>query len=267
MIIRGKNNGRGALEDVLESIPLMYLIFDSYGTLLEMDDFYGRLQRNFAQFGAHFPPDVIKRAAHAEMRHYMKGARLANCLGSWNNLRRDCALILENAIREQGHSIELAPEQVMEILSDSVVYQPFPGVKATLSDLKKRGLRLGVLSNWDFKLKHALEDAEILPFFDFALSSAQVGVEKPAREFFEKGFALARRFQPNLGRKECFYIGDHYEKDVLGARQAGLSPLWLVRDARDIASGEIHEAERDDVPKLKSLRDLLRLFPNSLQNR
>ncbi len=238
----------------------MYLIFDSYGTLLEMDDFYGRLARNFAQFGAHFPPDVVRKAAHAEMRHYMRGARLANCLDSWNTLRRDCALTLESAIREQGHKIELSAEQVMEILSNSVVYRPFPGVKATLSDLKTRGFRLGVLSNWDFKLKNALEDAELLSFFDFALSSAQAGAEKPAREFFEKGFALARRFQPNLGRKECFYIGDHYEKDVLGARGAGLSPLWLVRDARDIASGEIHEAAQDDVPKLRSLRDLLRIF-------
>ncbi len=238
----------------------MYLIFDSYGTLLEMDDFYGRLQRNFARLGAQFPPDVIKRAAHAEMRHYMSGARLANTLESWNNLRHDCALILETAIREQGHKIELSAEQVMQILSDSVVYQPFPGVKATLAALKKRGVRLGVLSNWDFKLQNALEDAELAPFFDFALSSAQAGTEKPARDFFEKGFALARRFKPDLKPKECFYIGDHYEKDVLGARQAGLSPLWLVRDSRDLPSGEIHEAAQDDVPKLKSLRDLLKIF-------
>lgn len=260
MNVRGKNNGRAGPGGVLKFDSLMYLIFDSYGTLLEMDDFYGRLQRNFARFGAHFPPDVIRRAAHAEMRHYMKGARLANCAQSWNNLRRDCALTLENAVREQGHKIEISAENMMQILSDSVVYQPFPGVKATLAALKKRGFRLGVLSNWDFKLENALEDAGISPFFDFALSSAQVGVEKPAREFFEKGFALARRFQPNLGRKECFYIGDHYEKDVLGARRAGLSPLWLVRNERDIASGEIHEMDEDDVPKLKSLRDLLGLF-------
>jgi len=238
----------------------MCLIFDSYGTLLEMDDFYGRLQANFARFGAQFPPDVIKKAAHAEMRHYMKGARLANTLESWNKLRHDCALTLETAIREQGHKIELHSETVMQILSDSVVYQPFPGVKATLSDLKKRGFRLGVLSNWDFKLKHALEDAELLSFFDFALSSAQAGVEKPAREFFERGFALARRFKPDLSPKECFYIGDHYEKDVLGARRAGMTPLWLVRNERDLPSGEIHAAESDDVPKLKSLRDLLRIF-------
>lgn len=241
----------------------MYLIFDSYGTLVEMDDFYGRLQANFAKKGAHFPPDVVKRAAHQEMRAYMKGARGANCIDSWNNLRCDCALVLENAIREQGYEIDLSPECVMEVLSDSVVYKPFPGVAETLSDLKGRGLRLGVLSNWDFKLDHVIEEAGLLPYFDFTLSSAQAGIEKPAREFFEKGFELARGFEPGLKPEECFYIGDHYEKDVLGARQAGLSPLWLVRDARDIASGDIHEVEQDNVPRLKSLQDLLHLFPAS----
>ena len=237
----------------------MYLIFDSYGTLMELDDFYGRLQNGFARLGVALPPEVVKRAAHAEMRHYMKGARLARCLDSWNNLRRDCALTLENAIREQGYKLELPAEKVMQVLSDAVVYKPFPDIKSSLEKLRARGVRLGVLSNWDFKLGEALENAGIAHLFDFTLSSAQVGTEKPAREFFERGLALARRFAPDLKAHDCFYIGDHYEKDVVGARNAGLNPLWLVRDERDLPSGETHDAP-DDVVRLRSLRDLLKLF-------
>ena len=237
----------------------MYLIFDSYGTLMEMDDFYGRLQNGFSRMGVALPLDVVRRAAHAEMRHYMKGARLARCLDSWEKLRRDCALTLENAIREQGYKVELPDEKVMQILSDAVVYKPFPDIKSSLEKLRAKGIRLGVLSNWDFKLQEALENAGIAHLFDFALSSAQVGIEKPAREFFERGLALARRYAPDLKARDCFYIGDHYEKDVLGARNAGLNPLWLVRDARDLPSGETHDAP-DDVPRLRSLRDLLKLF-------
>ena len=237
----------------------MYLIFDSYGTLMELDDFYGRLQNGFGKLGLTLPLDVVKRAAHAEMRHYMKGARLAKCLDSWNNLRRDCAVILENAIREQGYKIDLPAEKVLDVLSDAVVYKPFPDIKSSLENLRAKGVRLGVLSNWDFKLQAALEDAGIAHLFDFVLSSAQVGLEKPAREFFERGLALARRFKPDLKARDCFYIGDHYEKDVLGARGAGLSPLWLVRDQRDLPSGDTHDA-KDDVPRLRSLRDLLKLF-------
>ncbi len=237
----------------------MYLIFDSYGTLMEMDDFYGRLQSGFKNVGVALPLDVVKRAAHAEMVHYMKGAKLAKCLDSWEKLRRDCAVILENAIREQGYKIELPAEKVMDVLSDAVVYKPFDDIKSSLEKLKAKGVHLGVLSNWDFKLQAALEDAGIAHLFDFVLSSAQVGIEKPAREFFERGLALARKVVPDLKARDCFYIGDHYEKDVLGARGAGLSPLWLVRDARDLPSGETHDAN-DEVPRLRSLRDLLKLF-------
>ncbi len=237
----------------------MYLIFDSYGTLMELDDFYGRLQTGFSKLGIVLPLDVVKRAAHAEMRHYMKGARLANCLDSWNRLRRDCAVILENAIREQGYAIELPADKVMQILSDAVVYKPFDDIKSSLEKLREKGVRLGVLSNWDFKLQAALEDAGIAHLFDFVLSSAQAGIEKPAREFFERGLALARKAVPDLKARDCFYVGDHYEKDVLGARGAGLSPLWLVRDVRDLPSGDTHDAT-DEVPRLRSLRDLLPLF-------
>ena len=174
----------------------------------------------------------------------MKGARLANCLDSWNKLRRDCAQILENTIREQGYKLELPSEKVMQVLSDAVVYKPFDDIKGSLEKLKARGVHLGVLSNWDFKLQAALEDAGIAHLFDFVLSSAQVGLEKPAREFFERGLSLARKAVPDLKARDCFYVGDHYEKDVLGARGAGLSPLWLVRGQTRFAFGRHARRQR-----------------------
>ena len=238
----------------------MYLLFDSYGTLVEMDDFYGRLQRNFAKFGAELPFDAVKKAAHAEIRHDMKGAPLAVCLESWEKLRDDCAQTLADALEKQGHKLELSREAVKNVLTESVVYLPHEGVRETLQALKAKGLRLGVVSNWDFRLQNALEDAGLAQFFDFILPSAKAGAEKPAPQIFQKGFELARNFVQNLAPSDCFYIGDHYEKDVLGARRAGLSPLWLVRSERDLASGDVHEVENDDVPRLKNLRDLLQMF-------
>lgn len=236
-----------------------FLIFDAYGTLVELDDFYGRLQRGFAQNGAELPDDVVKKAAHCEMRHYISRARFAACLDTWNAIRRECAEVLAASIREQGHKLELSSEATTEILTNSIHFRAFPHARATLENLKTRGWGLGVLSNWDWKLPDALEEAGLGGFFDFILTSAQVGIEKPARSFFQKGFALAQKIRPNLAPNDCFYVGDHYEKDVLGARNAGLTPLWLVRDARDLASGETHEAD-DDVPRLNSLHDLLKIF-------
>ncbi len=236
-----------------------YLIFDSYGTLVEMDDFYGRLQAGFAKIGAALPLEVVVKAAHREMRHYMERARFARDHKSWHDLRHECAGVLAAAIREQNYPLNVPPDTVAQVLFDSVVFRALPHVQSTLEELKARGMRLGVLSNWDFRLPVALEETGLAHLFDFVLTSAGAGSEKPKREIFEKGLALARRFAPNLATRDCYYVGDHYEKDVLGARAAGLSPLWLVSETRDIASGDIHDAH-DSVPRLRSLRDLLKLF-------
>ena len=238
----------------------MVFIFDSYGTLVEMDDFYGRLQRGLSNLGAPVPREAVKTAAHQEMRHYMSRARFAVDKTSYLGIRDECAQVLALALREQGFKISASVETLGQLISDSAVYEALPNARETLAALKNRGASLGVLSNWDFNLPHVLEEAGLARFFDFVLPSASAGYEKPAREFFEKGLLLARQKFPNLRARDCFYIGDHYEKDVLGARNAGFSPLWLVRQKRDLPSGEIHEAENDNVPILRSLKDLLKMF-------
>ena len=238
----------------------MVLIFDSYGTLVEMDDFYGRLQRGLGALGHQFPLEAVKSAAHQEMRHYMSRARFAVDQSSYLEIRDECADVFAGGLREQNLQVSACKTTLGELISDSAVYRALPSAAETLAALKNRGASLGVLSNWDFNLPHVLEEAGLARFFDWILPSASAGHEKPAREFFEKGLLLARKKFPNLRPRDCFYIGDHYEKDVLGARNAGFSPLWLVRNQRDLPSGEIHEAKDDNVPVLRSLKDLLEMF-------
>ena len=57
---------------------------------------------------------------------------------------------------------------------------------------------------------------------DVIIDSAQVGVSKPAQRIFT--LALAQ-----LGRtpQTAAYVGDSFERDVLGARAAGLRTIWL----------------------------------------
>jgi len=237
----------------------MYLILDSYGTLVEMDDFYGRLYAGFTRLGIQASFEAVKNAARREMHFYMSRARFAIDWPSYEKIRLECACELMASLREQNVRITASKEAIAHVLGESVVFRALPGARETLAALKERGVRLGVVSNWDYRLAQALEETKLLPFFDFVLSSAQARSEKPGREIFERGVEMARRFVPNLKARDCFYVGDHYEKDVLGARSAGLRPLWLVAKERDVPSGEIHDAA-DDVPRLRSLKDLLKMF-------
>ena len=235
-----------------------FLIFDAYGTLVELDDFYHRLQRGFAARGLALSLETVQGAAHREMRHYMAHALHVRDEASWQDLRRDCAGILAEAIRAQSQAFSLSVDETLAVLSEALVFHAFPQAQETLRRLKEAGIRMAVLSNWDYQLPTILCSVQLATFFEFILTSAEAGVEKPAAQFFERGLAKARALCPSLKPRDCFYIGDHYEKDVLAARAAGLTPLWLVRDQRDLASGDIHEAQ-DDVIRLKSLCDLLEL--------
>jgi len=235
-----------------------FLIFDAYGTLAELDDFTGRLQRGFAQRGAARPLDVVACAAQREMRHYVAHAVEARTQEDWMALRHECAAILAASFAQQNHPLDLPDETIYEVMSDALVFRVFPEVREVLESLRQRGLSMAVLSNWDIFLPDVLQSLDLHHFFEFVLTSAEIGAQKPAPQVFERALQRAGALHPGLASRNCYYIGDHYEGDILGARAAGMTPLWLVRDERDLVSGSA-EAD-DDVARLRTLRDLLKML-------
>src|SRR5690606_17120231 len=99
------------------------------------------------------------------------------------------------------------------------------------------------------------ESVGLAHYFSFILPSSELGVQKPAREFFDEALRRARLEYSSLQSEDCTYIGDHYDGDVVGAREAGMKPIWLVRDERDLASGELREDA--GVLRIADLRGLL----------
>lgn len=234
-----------------------FLIFDAYGTLVELDDFYGRLHRGFAGLGVLLPLEVVTQAARAEMQHYISRTVFAREEADWVALKAECAGVLNRAIAAQHKNFALGEAQVLRVLESALVFRTFPEVREVLDDFKARGVKMGVLSNWDFSLHRILDSARLTEYFSFVLPSSEAGVQKPAREFFALAWQRARREYSRLQRRQCWYVGDHYDGDVLGAREAGMKPIWLVRDTRDLASGALREDAT--VPRIADLRGLLSL--------
>jgi HAD superfamily hydrolase (TIGR01549 family) len=192
------------------------------------------------------------------MKHYIAHTIHARTEADWKKLKSECARVLAHSIHAQQYSLDLSHEKVLEILDGALVFRVFPEVREVLEALKARGAKMGVLSNWDGSLRNVLRELDLMRFFDFVLVSAEAGIQKPAREFFELALQQARGKCSSLGANECFYIGDHYDGDVMGARNAGLAPVWLVRDGRDLASGELRDD--DEVLRISSLRELTALL-------
>lgn len=59
--------------------------------------------------------------------------------------------------------------------------------------------------------------------FEFVIASSEYLYRKPNRRIFELALEKAE-----LSASEVWYIGDQYECDIVGARNAGLFPVWYI---------------------------------------
>jgi putative hydrolase of the HAD superfamily len=102
-------------------------------------------------------------------------------------------------------------------------WRVYDDVLPTLNALKSRGIKLGIISNWDERLRPLLRRLELEPYFDMIVVSCEVGACKPAPEVF-----LAACQKLGVAPERILHIGDELEKDVHGARAAGLQ-AWHLR--------------------------------------
>jgi len=123
---------------------------------------------------------------------------------------------------------------------------PDPTAAEVFTKLKNLGYRLGVISNSDGSIERSMNKFGFAPFFDCMIDSHVVGVEKPASRIFE--IALE---QIGLPAERCVYVGDNYDRDVIGARRAGLAPVLLDPFAM---------VTEDDVLRIRALSDLIEMF-------
>jgi len=120
----------------------------------------------------------------------------------------------------------------------------YEDVEEVLARLGARGLRLGVVSNWDERLPGVLAGLGIGERFDTVVFSQRVGFEKPHPAIF-------RRALEELGvtAPEALHVGDRPRHDVEGAAAAGMRSALLDRGRR--------RGERRALAGLTELVDML----------
>ncbi len=106
------------------------------------------------------------------------------------------------------------------------------GTAAALSRLRAAGVRLGVVSNSDGRVEQALVAAGLGGHFDVIVDSKLAGVEKPDPRIFHA--ALDRL---GVEPTAALYVGDVYEVDVIGARNAGLDAALVGVSASGAVPG------------------------------
>ena len=101
--------------------------------------------------------------------------------------------------------------------------RPADGLRETLDALRGRGAKLGVVTNGRADVQaRKLDVLGIGGDFGAVVISGVVGIRKPDVRIFS--MALDALGCPATG--SCF-VGDHPEYDMLGARAAGLTGIWV----------------------------------------
>ncbi|MBM3889461.1 MAG: HAD-IA family hydrolase [Verrucomicrobia bacterium] len=115
--------------------------------------------------------------------------------------------------------------ELYEMFAHATVWRLFPDARETMTAIKQRGLNIGLLSNWDHRLRPVLEELELMPMLDAVTISCEVGVEKPHPKIFHAAWTSLGVSDP----AEVLHVGDSYRDDVLGATAVGMRAVLIER--------------------------------------
>jgi putative hydrolase of the HAD superfamily len=214
------------------------VLIDALGTLVELrppaPPLRAALER---RSGIDVGLEAAERGFGAEIGHYVANHMRGGDTAGLEQLRDECA----EAMRAALGRTELDRATVRAAMLEALEFEAFPDAAPALRELRTRGLRIVVVSNWDCSLPIWLERAGLRGLFDGAVSSAAVGAAKPASAVFEAGLSMA-----GCTAAEAVHVGDSVDNDVEGARAIGLRAILVQRRGGSAAG----------IETVRSLREL-----------
>jgi putative hydrolase of the HAD superfamily len=212
--------GRSAAGMALQAIDAV--LIDSLGTLVRLEPPGPRLRAELARAGVRVTEDEAQAAFCAEIEYYVDHHLEGSDPESLDRLRDRCAAVLAEALPPGRRP---APPALREAMLASLRFSPYPDAAPALRELRARGLAVVVVSNWDSSLPEVLARAGLLELVDGVVASATVGAAKPDPAIFAAALRTA-----GAGAARSLFVGDSPERDVEGARAAGIRAVLLRRD-------------------------------------
>jgi putative hydrolase of the HAD superfamily len=205
--------------------------FDAAGTLLEVREPVGETYARFAR------REGIVAEADALEDGFRRAFRRADPLAFPRaSPRRIRALEREwwwrrvsEAFRAAGvdpsrRAVARTFAAVFAHFATRAAWRLFTDVKPALRLLRARGVRLGVVSNFDTRLLTLLEGFGVSSSFDAVVLSSTVGFAKPDPRMFTAALSALR-----VAAATALHVGDSERLDRRAARAAGLRALRLDR--------------------------------------
>lgn len=103
-------------------------------------------------------------------------------------------------------------------------WRVYDDVFPALLRLRERGIKTGIISNWDRRLEALLEGLGFGDYVDVVISSAVVGLRKPDPRIFELACSTL-----GVMPTKSVHVGDHHYSDILGATSVGMTAVLIDR--------------------------------------
>ncbi|OZB97943.1 HAD family hydrolase [Paenibacillus sp. XY044] len=129
------------------------------------------------------------------------------------------------------------------------------GAEDVLRELSSIGVRIGCVTNGSARTQYAkLDRVQLRNYFDVVIVSEEAGVKKPDRRIYEMALGRLQARPEN-----CWFVGDHPEKDAQGAAAAGLRPVLLLT-----ATSDADAILPEGTLTINKLQELIPLFTGPL---
>jgi putative hydrolase of the HAD superfamily len=159
---------------------------------------------------------------------------------------------LADAFRSVGAGEQLVPELV-ELRHESFreVCVPRPGALETLRELRRRGIKLGMISVCSEEVALLWDETPFAGLFDSAVFSCSVGLRKPDP-------AIYRLALDELGVEpgDAMFVGDGANDELGGAERVGMRAVLILRPEQD---EPYWEEARGWQPRITSIPEVLDL--------
>jgi putative hydrolase of the HAD superfamily len=205
--------------------PLDCVLFDAGDTLLApAPSFQGRFVAVAADHGLPLEEAAVD-AAIAD------AVRAASWPSDWTDPATQRSFWVEfyrQVLAGLGHDDGMGlAEALFAAFSDPAGYRLFDDVRPALEELAGRGVKLGVVSNFEPWLEDVLALQGVDHLFAVVAISGKLGVAKPDPAIFRWAVQEA-----GADPAATVHVGDQPVNDVEAARAVGLTPVLIDRFAR-----------------------------------
>jgi 2-haloacid dehalogenase len=182
--------------------------FDCYGTLIDWD---GGVRAELARvFGDDRADDLLVRYHEIEP-----------------GLQRDGTLSYRGVLTESMRRLGAPSGQEHGLAESLPSWRAFPEARGALSELRRRGWRLAILSNTDDDFI-AVSQVQIGVPFDEVVVAQEIGSYKPAHRHWEEFFSRTKA--PRAGH---VHVAASLFHDIAPSNELGLRSVWINRLGED----------------------------------